>query len=64
MFGKQQGNPVDLVVVEACNVAGKHCAPGEVIEQVDPQTAFDLVSSGRLRVAPEKEKAPAKKPAA
>ena len=56
---KEDKKPVNLVVVEACMVGGKHCEPDEVLEGIDAQTAADLVGSGRLRVAvPAKAKEP------
>lgn len=52
---------VDLIVIDAVKVDGKHFAVGDVLKDCDPELAKELTAAGRTRLATPEEVAAATK---
>lgn len=53
----QEEKKVDVIVVEACKIDGKHIECDTEIKGMDANFAMELAGSGRVRVATDKLRA-------
>jgi hypothetical protein len=49
----KEGKPVTLVTLNGFKHEGEHYAPGDMLENVPPELATDLVGAGRAALATE-----------